>query len=59
MTTALTLEDIYEALATTIDAVGPAQSEVYLAKVALALAHELKNPARALQMVTDCAADLD
>lgn len=59
MTTALTLEDIYEALATTIDAVGPAQSEVYLAKVALALAHELKNPVRALQIVTDCAADLD
>lgn len=54
----LTLEDVYEALARGIDDVGARQAEVYLAKVCLALAHALDDPARAVAIADDCKADL-
>lgn len=47
-------ETIYDALANTIDAVGPELGEVYLAKVALALAETLDDPARVLAVIAEC-----
>lgn len=53
-----TLEDVYEALAQSIDAVGAKNAEVYLAKVCLSLAEALGEHARARQIAADCARDL-
>ncbi|SEO91735.1 hypothetical protein SAMN04490248_11613 [Salinihabitans flavidus] len=47
------LETVYDALAEAIDAVGPAQSEVYLAKVAIALAERLGSTA-SLAAIEEC-----
>ena len=52
------IETIYEALAEAIDAVGAGQSEVYLAKVALALAETLDDPDRALAVIAECRTGL-
>lgn len=48
------IETIYDALATAIDTVGPAQSEVLLAKIALVLAQQLNDPQTALRIIADC-----
>jgi 3-methyladenine DNA glycosylase AlkC len=53
-----TLEDVYETLARSIDAVGPPHTEVYLAKVCLSLARALDDPERARRIVSDCTRDL-
>jgi hypothetical protein len=55
---ALTLEDVYEALARGIDDVGDRQAEVYLAKVCLSLAQALGDPARAVEIAQACKSDL-
>jgi hypothetical protein len=52
------LETMYEALAQAIDAVGPDQAALYLAKVALALAAELDDAARALAVIDRCLTGL-
>lgn len=52
------LEPVYDALAEAIDAVGPEQSEIYLAKVALALAERLGNVEETLATITECKTGL-
>lgn len=47
----MTMDDVYEALAEGIDRHGPGKSEMFLAKVALLLAEELGDPARAMALV--------
>jgi len=51
-------ETVYEAMAEAIDAVGPEHSEVFLAKLCLALAHELGDGGKALELIADCGKDL-
>ena len=53
------LETIYEALARAIDAVGEDKSELFLAKLALSLGHELGDPARVTTLIEGCSRDLD
>ncbi len=48
------LETVYEALAQAVDAVGPAQGEVFLAKVALALSELLDRPDATLAAIEEC-----
>ena len=52
------LERIYEAMAKAMDAVGPDQSEVFLARLALALAEDLDQPERALEVIGESKAAL-
>ena len=58
MTTHPEIEEIYDALATAIDeteaAAGPSATPVYLAKLALALAHALNDPAQAQRLIAEC-----
>lgn len=51
-------ETFYEAMAEAVDAVAPQYSEVFLAKLCLALGHELGDGQRALELVADCKKDL-
>lgn len=48
------LEQIYDELAEAIDASGPGRESVFLAKLALALAHEFGNAARVSELIKDC-----
>jgi hypothetical protein len=50
------IEAVYEAIATQIDKVGPANTELYLAKLALLLANEIADQRRALKCVTVASA---
>lgn len=52
------LETLYEALAEGIDAVGPDQAPVYLAKIALALADALDDAPAALAILSECKDNL-
>lgn len=52
------LETVYEALARGIDAAGPEYAQVYLAKIALALAHDLNDARAALAIIESCKNDL-
>jgi len=52
------LETLYEAMALGIDAVGPEHSQLYLAKIALALAEALDDVPAALDVIENCKADL-
>lgn len=52
------IETVYEAIATQIDKVGPANTELYLAKLALLLANEIGNHQLALKCVTNASASL-
>lgn len=52
-------ETVYEALAETLDHVGEGKRELYLAKLALLLAHEIGDAARVRQRVGEAAAHLD
>lgn len=52
------LEAIYEALARAIDEVGAGQGELYLAKVALALAETVGDLAVALAVIEACKTEL-
>lgn len=51
-------ETVYETMAETIDAVGAEQREVFLAKLCLALAHELGDGGKVLELIADCRKDL-
>lgn len=51
-------ETVYETLANGIDAVGPDRSEIYLAKIALALAEQLGNPVDCLSTIEECRTGL-
>ena len=51
-------ETFYEAMADAVDAVAPQYSEIFLAKLCLALGHELGDGGKALQLVADCKKDL-
>lgn len=52
------LEQVYEALAQAIDRTGAEQAEVFLAKVALALADELGDSDRVQAMIAECETGL-
>ncbi|WP_323034722.1 hypothetical protein [Pararhodobacter sp.] len=52
------VEDIYAALALHLDAVGPQNAEIYLAKVALAMAQALGDTGAALAILQECTHDL-
>jgi hypothetical protein len=52
------LEPVFEALAQAIDAVGPDQSEVFLAKVALALVDQLRDEALSRNVIEECKTGL-
>lgn len=53
------VERVYEALASRLDAVPPEKRELFLAKLALLMAHELGDAARACTLISDAARDLD
>ncbi len=50
------LEDIYDELAEAIDRVGPEQEPVFLAKLALTLAHHLGDRSLISKLIRDCEA---
>ncbi len=52
------LETVYAALAAKIDAVGDAQSELFLAKLALLLAHRIGNAEDVETCIDEAAASL-
>lgn len=53
------LESVYEALARKVDAVGPAQSELFLAKLVLLLAHRHGDAGEVQACIDEAARDLD
>ncbi|MCB1381462.1 MAG: DUF2783 domain-containing protein [Notoacmeibacter sp.] len=53
------VETVYEALAETLDAIGPDKRELFLAKLALLLASEIGDPARVTLCISEAAANLD
>tara|TARA_R110002124_G_scaffold106467_10_gene258300 strand:+ start:5772 stop:5963 length:192 start_codon:yes stop_codon:yes gene_type:complete len=53
------LERLYEAMAHQIDSVGADHAPLYLAKLALLLAHHLDDPETALRSIADAARSLD
>lgn len=55
---AATLEDFYAAVAEAIDVAGPTREALMLSKLALLLAHELQDPARATALVAEALHDL-
>ena len=48
------LEDIYDEIAEAIDRVGPQREAVFLAKLALVLAHHLADRALISKLISDC-----
>ena len=50
------LETVYDVLAEAIDEVGAGQAEVFLAKVALALAETIDSPEVVLAVIDECKA---
>ncbi len=52
------LERFYEQLAEAIDAVGPQRETLFLAKLALTLAHQLEDGAKAQAAITTALQDL-
>lgn len=53
------LETIYEDLATTLDATEAERRELFLAKLALLLAHDLGDAARVIEHIAAASANLD
>jgi len=53
--TSADLETVYEALAEKLDAVDAGKRELYLAKLALLLAHELADADRVRQLIAEAA----
>jgi hypothetical protein len=62
MTTQSRIEAVYEALAEAIDTTeataGQSATPVYLAKLVLALAHAMDDPAKVMQLIDQCRNDL-
>jgi hypothetical protein len=48
------LENLYDELAAAIDASGPEQESVFLAKLVLSLAQEFGDAARITELIQDC-----
>lgn len=53
------VETVYEALAIQIDAIGPEKREMFLAKLALLMAHEIGDAPRVCRMIEDAAKNID
>lgn len=53
------VEHVYDALAETLDAVGAEKSELFLAKLALLLSHEVGDRTRVITLIADAATNLD
>ena len=53
-----TLEDVYTALATGIDAHPPEKAEMFLAKTCLLLAQEIGDAERVLALITDAQSNM-
>ena len=53
------VERIYDALATMLDAVGPAKFELFLAKLELLLAREVGDAARDVRLIDEASTHLD
>lgn len=53
------VETIYEALAEKLDAVGREKSELFLAKLALLLSHEIGDAARVSRLIEQASRNLD
>lgn len=53
------VEQVYDALAQTLDTVGAEKSELFLAKLALLLAREVGDPDRACTLIAEASANLD
>ncbi|MCB1348621.1 MAG: hypothetical protein R3D59_04565 [Paracoccaceae bacterium] len=53
------VETIYEALATTLDAVEAPRRELFLAKLALLLAHDLGDPDRVCRRIDEATRNID
>jgi len=56
--TPLDVERVYDALATGIDTIGADKSELFLAKLAALLAHELGDASRVLELVAEASRNL-
>ena len=50
------LEDVYDELAEAIDRVGPDNESVFLARLALSLAHRLGDRAAVSALIAECSA---
>lgn len=53
------VEQVYEALANVLDRVGASRRELYLAKLALLLAHEIGGASRVQELIEVAALNLD
>ena len=53
------VETVYDRLALTIDRVGPEKSELFLAKLALLLSHEIGDAARVAELIEAAERHLD
>jgi hypothetical protein len=53
------VEQVYDALALKIDAAGSARSELFLAKLALLLSHEVGQADRVLELIEEASQNLD
>lgn len=53
------VETVYDALAETLDAVGEGKAELFLAKLALLLSHEIGDAPRVLSLIEQARANLD
>ena len=53
------VETVYDALAETLDAVGEGKGELFLAKLALLLSHEIGDASRVLSLIAQARANLD
>ncbi|GAB4529482.1 MAG: hypothetical protein Tsb0019_31380 [Roseibium sp.] len=53
------LETVYEALAVRLDAVGPENHALFLAKLALLLSHDLDDAGQVRARIDEAARDLD
>lgn len=53
------VETVYEALAFKLDAVGATNRELFLAKLALLLSHDLGNAERVCLLVDEAAQNID
>ncbi|MEZ5716379.1 MAG: hypothetical protein R3D85_15200 [Paracoccaceae bacterium] len=53
------VETVYEALAETLDRVGPARRELFLAKLALLLSHDLADAPRVCSRIDEAALNLE
>lgn len=52
------MEEVYNALAQAIDRLGPEREALFLCKLALLMAHHLKNPDQALSLIAEAENDL-